>query len=169
MFSTTDCQYHIIMVIKIILAVIVYFIRHLFTQQSPVLFTLMYYCCYPFTHTSLVFSFSLTVSTISAGCARWTLHLPASLAATCVVVVQLLSHVRLCNPWTIAHQAPLSMRFYRQESWSELPFPSLGDLPYSGIKSVSPALAGRFFTSWATRETCRILPDCRFKKWSIMA
>ena len=35
----------------------------------------------------------------------------------------------------------------RQECWSGLPFPSLGDLPDSGIKPTSPILAGRFFTS----------------------
>ena len=33
------------------------------------------------------------------------------------------------TPWTVAHQAPLSMRFSRQEYWSGLPFPSSGDLP----------------------------------------
>ena len=46
-------------------------------------------------------------------------------------------------PWTVAHQAPLSMEFSRQEDWSGLPFPSPGDLPDSGIKPVSlmsPAL-----------------------------
>ena len=35
----------------------------------------------------------------------------------------------LVTPWTVAHQAPLSMAFPRQEYWSELPFPSPGDLP----------------------------------------
>ena len=44
------------------------------------------------------------------------------------------------TPWTVAHQAPLSMEFSRQECWSELPFPSPGDLPEPGIKSRSPAL-----------------------------
>ena len=43
------------------------------------------------------------------------------------------------TPWAIAHQAPLSMGFPRQEYWSALPFPSPGDLPGPGIKSVSPA------------------------------
>ena len=38
------------------------------------------------------------------------------------------------TPWTVAHQAPLFMRFSRQEYWSRLPFPSLGDLPDTGIK-----------------------------------
>ena len=46
----------------------------------------------------------------------------------------------LCNPWTVAHQAPLSMGISRQEYWSGLPFPSPGDLPHSGIKPQSPAL-----------------------------
>ena len=44
------------------------------------------------------------------------------------------------TPWTAAHQAPLSLGFSRQESWSGLPFPSLGDLPNPGIEPVSPAL-----------------------------
>ena len=46
----------------------------------------------------------------------------------------------LVTPWTIAHQAPLSMGFSRQEYWSGLPFPSPGDLPNPGIKPRSPAL-----------------------------
>ena len=44
-----------------------------------------------------------------------------------------------CNP-TVAHQAPLSMGFSRQECWSELPFPSPGDLPNPGIEPGSPIL-----------------------------
>ena len=44
------------------------------------------------------------------------------------------------TPWTIAHQAPLSMGLSRQESWSGLPFPSPGDLPDPGIEPWSPAL-----------------------------
>ena len=43
-------------------------------------------------------------------------------------------------PWTVACQAPLSMGFSRQESWSGLPCPSPGDLPNPGIKSRSPTL-----------------------------
>ena len=38
------------------------------------------------------------------------------------------------TPWTVAHQAPLSMGFSRQDHWSELPFPLPGDLPNPGIK-----------------------------------
>ena len=49
-------------------------------------------------------------------------------------------------PWTVAHQAPLSMRFPRQEYQSGSPFPSPGDLPKP--KSLtSPSLASRFFTT----------------------
>ena len=45
------------------------------------------------------------------------------------------SHVQLfATPWTVAHQAPLSMGFSRQEYWSGLPFPSPGDLPNPGIE-----------------------------------
>ena len=70
--------------------------------------------------------------------------------------VCVLSHVQLFAPlWTVAHQAPLSMGFPRQESWSRLPFPSPGDLPMPGVKPsslMSPALAGRFFTTSATWE-----------------
>ena len=51
-------------------------------------------------------------------------------------------------PWTVACQASLSMEFSREEYWSELPFPSLADLPNPGTEPVSPAspeLAGGFF------------------------
>ena len=51
------------------------------------------------------------------------------------------------TPWTVAHQAPPSMGFSRQEYWSGLPCPPSGDLPNPGVKPVSPALAGGFFTT----------------------
>ena len=44
------------------------------------------------------------------------------------------------TPWTVAHQAPLSMGFSRQEHWSRLPFPSPGDLPDPEMELRSPAL-----------------------------
>jgi len=57
------------------------------------------------------------------------------------VKVKLLSHVWLfATPWTVAHQAPQSMEFSRQEYWSGLPFPSPGDLPDPEIEPGSPAL-----------------------------
>ena len=46
----------------------------------------------------------------------------------------------LCNPMTVAHQAPLSMEFSRQEYWNGLPFPSPGDLPNPGTEPRPPAL-----------------------------
>ena len=51
------------------------------------------------------------------------------------------------TPWTVAHQAPLSMGFSRQEYWSGYPCPSPGDLPKSGIEPRSPALQGDALTS----------------------
>ena len=57
-----------------------------------------------------------------------------------------LSHVQLFEtPWTVAHQAPLSMEFPRQEDWNGLPFSSPGDLPDPGIKPRSPALSYALF------------------------
>ena len=55
--------------------------------------------------------------------------------------VKSLSHVRLfVTPWIVAHQAPPSMEFSRQEYWSGLPFPSPGDLPDPGVEPGSSAL-----------------------------
>ena len=45
----------------------------------------------------------------------------------------------LATPWTVAHQAPLSMEFSKQEYWSGLPFPSPRDLPELGTEPRSPA------------------------------
>jgi len=53
-------------------------------------------------------------------------------------VCELLSDVLFSvTLWTVAHQAPLSMEFSRQEYWSGCPFPSPGDLSDSGIEPVS--------------------------------
>ena len=53
----------------------------------------------------------------------------------------MLSFIQLfATPWTVAHQAPLSMEFSRQEYWSELPSATPGDLSNPGIKPLSPAL-----------------------------
>ena len=46
----------------------------------------------------------------------------------------------LATPWTVVCQAPLCMRFFKQENWSGLPFPSPGYLPDPGIEPGSPAL-----------------------------
>ena len=67
----------------------------------------------------------------------------------CLVTVSSDSFV---TPWTVAHQAPLSMGFPRQEYWSGLPFPSPGDLPNPGIKPTTPVLTGGFFTVEPSRK-----------------
>ena len=71
----------------------------------------------------------------------------------CVCVcVHSQSCLTLQSPWTVAHQAPLSSKFSRQEYWSGLPFPSPGDFPDPRIEPVSlasPALTGGFFTTAA--------------------
>ena len=78
--------------------------------------------------------------------------------------VGMLSHFScvqlLVTLWIVAHQTPLSMGFSRQEYWSGLPCPSLGDLPHPGIKPrslMSPALAGGFFITSTT--TLFLLPS----------
>ena len=53
------------------------------------------------------------------------------------------------------------MEFSRQEYWNGLPFPPARDLPNSGIKSMSPALTGGFFTTGATWEACSVLESPR--------
>ena len=78
------------------------------------------------------------------------------------------------TPWTIAHQALLSMGLPKQEYWSKSPFPSLRDLPDPGIKPVAPSQAGSFLTTepqdakennnvqdfpWLLVETLSNLPD----------
>ena len=72
-----------------------------------------------------------------------------------VVKVKSLNRVRLLEtPWTVAHQAPPSMGFSRQEYWNGLPFPSPGDLPDPVVEPGSPTLQADTFTIWATREAC---------------
>ena len=86
----------------------------------------------------------------------------------CTCVLNCFSRVQLfAILWTVAHQAPLSMGFSRQEYWSGLPSPSLGDLPYPGTEPatlMSSLLAGRFFTTRRRRrrkvaQSCPTLCD----------
>ena len=83
------------------------------------------------------------------------------------VCAKLLSRVPLfVTPWMVALQAFLSMGFFRQDHWNGLPFPSPGDFPDTGIKPtslMSPALAGKFFTTSATWEA-PVEIYCREKK-----
>ena len=65
-----------------------------------------------------------------------------------LLIMSVLSRIWLfATLWTVAHQAPPSMGFSRQEYWSGLPFPSPGDLPNPGIKPRSPALQADALTS----------------------
>ena len=66
----------------------------------------------------------------------------------CVLLAQ--SCLTLCDPWTVACKAPLSMGFSGQEYWSGLPFPAprdLSDLGIKGMSMMSPVLAGGFSTT----------------------
>ena len=81
----------------------------------------------------------------------------------CMCATLLRSCLTLVTPWTVAHQAPLSTEFSRQESWRGLPRRPPGDLSNPGIKPtslVSPALAGGFFTTRATQEAPA---DCKYE------
>ena len=65
-------------------------------------------------------------------------------------------------PWTVAHQASLSMGFYRQQYWSGLPFPSPGDLSHPGIEPESPSLASGFFITEIPGKPLCITQDVSF-------
>ena len=78
------------------------------------------------------------------------------------------SCVRLfVTPCTAVHQAAMSMEFSRQEYWSVLPFPSLGDLPDPGIEHTSPALAGGFSTSELPGKSVKL--NCVFPNLEVEA
>ena len=73
--------------------------------------------------------------------------------------VCVLSCVQLfAAPRTVAHQAPISMEFSRQEYWSGLPFPTLGDRPYSRIKLTFRTLISCFscFGRWILYHECHL-------------
>ena len=80
------------------------------------------------------------------------------------------SRVRLfATPWTVAHQAPLSIGLSRQENWSGLPVPSCREIPHQKSNSVSltsPELAVGFFTisvTWEAHVYLWIHTDARQK------
>ena len=82
----------------------------------------------------------------------------------CTCVLSRFSHVRLlATPWTVAHQAPLSMGFSRQEFWGGLPCPPPGDLPDPGMETaspVAPALTGRLFSTESPGKPTFIYRRC---------
>ena len=78
----------------------------------------------------------------------WETHTtPNSVCYYCCLGAQLYPTLLGPHAWTVAHQAPLSIGFPRQEYWSGLPFLPLGGLPDPGIEPRSSALASGFFTA----------------------
>ena len=76
--------------------------------------------------------------------------------------VCVLSHVwLLVTPWTVSHQAPLSVEFSGQEYWSRLPFPTLGIFLTDLASPVSPALMGRFLPLKPPGETLGLGRGCQ--------
>ena len=103
----------------------------------------------------------------SLGAGRIFLHLALWLELVSqgvyIVCFPLLSCVWLfVTPWTVAHQAPLSMGFSRQKYWSRLPIPTPGDFPDPGIKPTSlvSCTSGAFFTT-----SHRGSPGVYVEKW----
>ena len=94
---------------------------------------------------------------VSSGCCNKVPQTVLTTGMHCLLVLEAVCCAVLCchfihvwlfvTPWTLAHQAPLSMGFSRQEYWNGLPCSPPGDLPDPGIKPASSALAGRFFTT----------------------
>ena len=85
----------------------------------------------------------------------------------CVSVCVFSCVLLVATPWSVASQAPLTMKLSRQEYWSGLLFPTRGDLPDPGIKATSlasPTLAGEFFITaphgTPTREYCSAIKKC---------
>ena len=66
------------------------------------------------------------------------------------------------TPWTVAHQAPLSMGFPKQEFWNGLSFPTLGDLLDPGIEFMLPELTGGFFTTDLLGKPYKVINEVDF-------
>ena len=104
---------------------------------------------------SLFFDFLivLAISLVSSGSILYPFP-----CTVCVHANLLQFCLTLCNLWTVAHQAPLSMGFSRKKYWSGLPWPPPGTLPDPGIEPtslMSPVLADGFFTTSTTFFTTR--------------
>ena len=106
------------------------------------LFIAIFYIIY------IAFSYSLPLEVIT----RYWVEVPVPNSRFALLYSYTLRRVWLCvTPWIVAHQAPLSVGFSRQEHWSGLPCLPPGDLPHPEAEPRSPALAGGFLTIWATR------------------
>ena len=125
---------------------------HAISRRAEVclaLLTCSYYC-------SLLICCLITL-TVPSPCTKY-LWLTFAECLPCTFVLSLFSRWVVSNsfatPLSIADQAPLSMGFSRQVYWSGLPFPSPGNLPSPGIKVLSPALRGGFFTTEPSGKAC---------------
>ena len=67
------------------------------------------------------------------------------------------------TPWTIAHQAPLSMEFSREEYWNGLPFSSPGDPPDPGMEPGSPTLQADSLPSELLSPKCINITSFKIK------
>ena len=92
--------------------------------------------------TPTLFFFSRWLQQFGVFCSYiWIFTYSGSVKNVMGVLIDVISHVWLiATLWTVAHQAPLSMGFSRQEYWSGLSCPSPGNLPNPGIDPGSPAL-----------------------------
>ena len=99
-------------------------------------------------------------------------------ATVCCAMLRHFSCVWLCDPWTVARQALLSLGFSRQKYCSALPCPPPGDLPDSGTEPTSlmfPALAGGFIITSAIWGAFRVALSCgwvragvpRLQHWTV--
>ena len=85
------------------------------------------------------------------------------------VKVKSLSCVPLfATPWTVAYQAPPTMRFFKQESWSGLPFPSSRGSSWPRDRTQVSCTAGRRFNLWPTREAHIVYHSTVAASWSIL-
>ena len=111
------------------------------------IFTYLFWLCRVLTAALRIFDVCRGMQTLScsmqdlSSLTRDQTHAPAlrvqSRSPCCCLIAK--SCLTLATPWTVAHQAPLSMGFPRQENWNGWPFPSPGDLSDPGIESASPA------------------------------
>ena len=95
----------------------------------------------------------------------WVLPRGCSWAVLCLVAQ---SYLTLCDPWTVAHQAPPSKGFSRQEYWSRLPVPTSKRSSQSRDRTQVSCIAGRFFTVWATREAQEHWSELQWRRLSLL-
>ena len=84
------------------------------------------------------------------------------MAGTCMHACSVMSNS--ATPWAVARQAPLSMEFPREEYWSDLPFPTPGDISDSQIEPMSlafPVLAGRLSTTMSSGKPKFLYTEAR--------